>query len=234
MRNLQKVNLIFPLVTGVACLLLFIIWIDLLLSQNLHPLYDKQAVFAVFAAALFIFLLSFERSLVVQLICILITMFYFQRIIITYFFPFELDYHEYVGFTREQLSWTSIYLLLCVIAIAIGTIVGKFLPTRIYSQNGTKLYANDKYISFFIFRVRFARLCRSALILFIILTFFQMWHMFYGFGVTGSTYDSSETILKWIVSIPTALSPFVLFSFIYFDKKSEIHVVQEENLYLPL
>ena len=210
----------FILFNGVFCVLLFAIWLDIVLYESFHPLYDGTSIWFVLLASLVVLAMAAQRSLVLQILSVLLTCFYTQRVVVTYFVPESFDF-SYYGFTAQNIQDASRFYFFCTLFILLGSLILRpFLSNLL---NSVLHNAKDNYsrIRFFTFRVDFLRLCRTALWVIIIGYCYKFIAMIItGFGLTGSIYSSNETVFKWSLQIADALSPFVLFSLVYFSKGS--------------
>lgn len=216
-RRRPSQQLIFPAFCACLSLALVAIVVDSAFGSAPNPLYTTEAVMYGLLASVLLFVLSFRRSIVTRLFCVLLSVFYTQRFITTYLAPNELDYERYRSFTRVEVEASARYYFFCALAICIGGLVGDALTRRraaiVANSDSSGVSA---YITFFPFKVSFEQLARVALIAFIAATIFNFRLLASGFGIAGSVYDQSETVLRWFTSIASYLSPFVVFALLYF------------------
>lgn len=214
-----------PLLTGLVSMVLLFIWADSLIDID-HPYFDAYSLGAMFASSMFIFWMSFERTLVARVICIILTFFYTQRVITLYFVPDNLDYSDHIRFTYENIQWTSCYYLMCVMALFMGLFLNKlfFNKNRQRSSITSKLRSqlNDDYISCLGFRVELERLCIACLLIFIVFSIAKFKLMLGGIGLTGTAYQVEDLLFIRMIGIANALSSFILFSFFYFNTKRSV------------
>lgn len=210
----------FILISGFFCVLLLLIWLDLASNDFVHPLYDGTSMWFVFLASVVILFMAVQRGLALQILSVLLTGFYTQRVVVTYFAPESFDYNGYVGFTTLNLESASQFYFLSVLFMLLGAV---FLPRFLIGFFSNKRHAASvdfATIHYLNFRVDFSKLCRMALWIVIVGYLYKFMVMLSGFGLTGSVYSADETILKWSIGIVDVLSPFAMFSVIFFSKSS--------------
>ncbi len=210
----------FILVSGLFSVLLVFVWFDLAANDFVHPLYDGTSIWYVFLASLVVLAMAAQNSLVLQILSVLLTGFWTQRVVVTYFAP-ENFHFFYYGFTAQNLQNASRFYFLCTLFMLFGSLLLRPFLSNFLNSVLHKAEDNYSKISFFTLRVDFAKLCRTALWVIIIGYLYKFIAMMItGFGLTGSIYSSSETVFKWSLGIADALSAFALFSWVYFSKGS--------------
>lgn len=218
---------VFPAVFGVISVALLLVWFDALSAPTQHPLYTSVSLAYGFLASAIIVLLSFRRSTVVRMFCILFSAFYTQRFIATYLVPGDLDYDAYRHFSRAEIESSAQYFFLVVVAMLIGVVlyevVLKSQSGSGVARNGAKAPRRPDHISYFGVTVPFERLCALALQCLIPLYLYKFGVMaLTGFGLTGTVYEPSDVLLKWSMIIPDILASFAIFGVIYFRENPKL------------
>jgi hypothetical protein len=115
---------IFPAFCGALCLASFVTLLaDSVFEGASHPLYDGVSLTYAWFASLVVFLLSFSSRIVLRIFCLLLSTFYTQRLITTFWAPDQLDYDDYVHFTKGDIEASTGYFLLCTLSILLGAVI---------------------------------------------------------------------------------------------------------------
>ncbi len=209
---------IFPAFCGGLSFALFVILLDAAFETAPHPLYSGESIAYALLASLLVFLLSFKSSIVLRLFCVTLSAFYTQRLITIYWAPDQLDYDSYVRFTHADIEASTGYYLLCILAIFFGAVIGELISEKPTVSSDPGLSKPNPLITYFGFTVPFERLTRLVLLFIVPLLIAKLAALSIGIGLTGIIYDPTETSLMWFLNTGDALSPFVIFSLIYFRK----------------
>lgn len=217
-RNFDAWPFIF--FSGIFCFLLSLIWLHLALTGFNHPLYNGVSIGFIFLASFIVLLFSAQRSLVLQTLSVLLTCFYTQRVVVTYFAPQGFDYNEHMGFTTQSIQITAQFYFLSVLSMLVGAVVLRPFFSWVMASSTRDRDVQLPNIQYINIRINFSKLCRAALWIVIVGFIYKFTVMASGFGMTGSVYAPEKVALKWSLGIADVLSPFVIFSLLYFPSGS--------------
>ena len=213
----------FPFLNTISVLFTIILLIILLYAypQFKHPYYTWISLAQIFLVSVLCTLFSYTNSIILQLYSLNFQLFWVQRVIITFFFPNELDFYEHMKFTAADIQNSTFMLLGVCCAILIATLVyNKFLQRRkSHSVNNIEDDINPDILkhSSNTFRRNFLDFIQLSLKLIIAGYLVKLLVLFgTGVGFTGMTYSSAQTLLKWFSDLVDVFS-FLLF-FILFTK----------------
>lgn len=197
--------------------------IDSILAEAVHPLYSGISLVMAILAAIVVFLISAMPSIVPQITSALLSAFYAQRIVVTYFAPDSLDYHEYNNFTLDQLNYSIAFYLISVLSIFCGFVLAR-LTIRTASPLSDEIKFNRyKNINYFYYRVDFRGFARISIYAAIMLAFITIYYGLQGVGIAGATYESDAFVEMRFAGLYNVYIGLILFCVIFYQKDDLIY-----------
>lgn len=166
-----------------------------------------------------VWLMSLARSFMMDLMAILFTTFFSQRIVTIYFFPASLDYQDYLSFTSENFTLALAFLSTSAFASLSGYLCARIFPFT--SRNsGTLKSHNIAPIEILGKRVPFDKIFSIYGYIAVLLIFFNLYLMiFSGVGLTGLPFEREFAIAFRISNFFSSIA-FLPFLVILSDDKS--------------
>lgn len=235
-RSLDRSQgLLVPIFCGALSASLLATLVHSIVISDTNNLFSSESVAFAFVGSLAIWATSRRVPIVSQLLAILLSVFYTQRILITYWWPDQLDYRSFIGFTRDQLEASAVFYAAASSAILAGTVIAEKLTRKLAIDAIRATRSADTQIQFFGFRVRYSSL--ATLVMWclppLFLTTFYI-ELSSGFGLVGGIYNADESTLKWFLEIASVLSPWVLFTALFAENDQKLRELARVNLVLVL
>jgi hypothetical protein len=178
-----------PYIRSITLFFALLILILTVLLPLGHPFYTVESMLLAVIFALTVWLMSLARSFMMDLLAVLFTAFFSQRIVTIYFSPGSLDYQNYLSFTPENFTFALTFLSLSAFAALFGYLCAQIFifPCR---NSGTLKSPNIAPIKILGKKVPFDKFFLIYAYIAVFLIFLKLYLMiFSGVGVTGLSFE---------------------------------------------
>ena len=211
-----------PYTRSITLFFALLILILTVLLPSAHPFYTVESMLLAVFFALTVWMMSLARSFIMDLLALLFSAFFSQRIVTIYFFPASLDYQDYLSFSPENFTLALAFLSMSAFAALSGYLCAQIFPFTSRNSGILKLHTIAP-IKILGGKIPFDKLFPIYAYISISLVCFQIYlMMFWSVGVTGLPFDRKFAIFYRIANFFNGLGFLPFFACLSAEKNSKI------------
>ena len=207
----------------------FLILIMHITGLTTSPYYATPALIYFFLTTILIYFIALENTAATFVLSFTLTTAFSQRFIVTYFFPENLDYTNYLEFTKNELNYSLLFYSSCVAAALAGFLLANFFSKVRFSKSvrmGTGLDEYWEYIQFFNFRLKTVKFLKIVIIFYLFLVGIKIFVISTtGIGLTGAIHTADQSLMHWLSSRSAVIGGYAFFSVLLlkqYDKETKL------------
>jgi len=187
-----------PYIRSIAFIFFVIILFLAFFSFSQPYGFTSEFLWWAFFLSLILVLMSFFKNFFLDLVVLLMELFFIQRIIVLNFWPEEMLYSKWLIVSSEDYMTSIIFITSCMGAVFIGFFGANLLLGKKNNQENNENFDN---VNLFIGKISFESLFKNYALLYITMQIMQLFLLlFTGIGVKGYDFDMSWTIFYRIIT----------------------------------
>lgn len=154
-----------------------------------HAYFTPLSIFSFFLASYLCSILASLPSIVAQFAALYSNIFFFQRLLLVYFFPGWMDYKMPLSNNVDLIEWAAIFFFGCFLALFIGILLPIAFRSAIQRKKNSRRvsFPVDKvFFGFFNIKASWATVINCAIFVSVPLLILQVYiHIYLSIGKTG-------------------------------------------------